>query len=91
LNEKTKPETTDHGHGGPEQVPINIDHKPYKVQAGPTTGAQLRALPPVPADRDLWLERKGDDEKILPETVLDIRHHLDFYTAPSTINPGGHG
>lgn len=79
---------TAHRHHVPKIVVIKIDEKEYKVNEGPTTGAKLRSLPPVPDDRDLWLERKGDDEKITPDAIVDVRDHMCFYTAPSTINPG---
>lgn len=79
---------TAHRHHVPRLIHIKIDEATYEVHEGPTTGAKLRALPPVPADRDLWLEKKGDDEKILPETTVDLHDHMCFYTAPSTINPG---
>lgn len=89
MPENTEPEMSDQGqHHDPKLVPIKIDDNTYKVTEGQHTGAELRALPPVPGDRDLWLERKGDDEKILPDTIVDVRHHMSFYTAPSTINPG---
>jgi hypothetical protein len=80
-----------HHHQRPAR--ISIDDVPYKIPTGPTLGSVLRDLPkpPVPADRDLWLEKKGDDEKVLPTTIIKIVDHMCFYTAPSTINPGEGG
>lgn len=80
---------TAHKHHHPHLAHIKIDEVPYEIAFGPTTGATLRGLPPVPNDRDLWLERKGDDEKITPTTIVEVHDHMCFYTAPSTINPGG--
>jgi hypothetical protein len=47
------------GNGGrpdEHQIPIQIDHKPYKAEKTPMTGAELRTLasPNVGADRDLF-------------------------------------
>jgi hypothetical protein len=54
------------------------------------SGAALRQLPPVPADRDLWLEVPGpkDDVLVRPEVSYDVKPGSKYYTAPSTINPG---
>lgn len=76
----------------PQVVPIFIDDVKYQLAGSSATGAQLRALVPVPADRDLWLEVPGpkDDELIRPEMTYEVKPGSHFYTAPSTINPGGH-
>jgi len=54
------------------------------------SGAQLRAVVPVPADRDLWLDVHGpkDDILIRPEQEYEVTPGSHFYNAPSTINPG---
>lgn len=72
-------------------VPIFIDDSKYELQSTDVTGAQLRALVPVPADRDLWLEVPGpkDDVLVVPEQAYDVKPGSSYYTAPSTINPGG--
>jgi hypothetical protein len=76
----------------PRVIPIFIDDIKYELVGGSATGAQLRALVPVPADRDLWLEVPGpkDDDLIRPELAYEVKPGAHFYTAPSTINPGGH-
>ena len=77
--------------GRPEhEIPITIDQTKYELTSREVTGAALRALPPVPADRDLWLEVPGphDDELIRPEKTYEVKPGSHFYTAPSTINPG---
>lgn len=75
----------------PRVIPIFIDDVKYELPNGSVTGAQLRALVPVPADRDLWLEVPGpkDDDLIRPDLSYEVKPGSHFYTAPSTINPGG--
>jgi hypothetical protein len=72
-------------------VPIFIDDVKFELHSQRATGAQLRALVPVPPDRDLWLEVPGpkDDVLIRPELEYEVKPGSHFYTAPSTINPGG--
>ncbi|BAN34109.1 hypothetical protein SCD_n00260 [Sulfuricella denitrificans skB26] len=72
-------------------VHIKIDEVQYVLPSNEATGAELRALVPVPGDRDLWLDVHGpkDDILIRPESNYDVKSGSDFYTAPSTINPGG--
>lgn len=71
-------------------IPIFIDDVKYELSSAEQTGAQLRALVPVPADRDLWLEVHGnkDDVLIRPEQKYEVKPGSKYYTAPSTINPG---
>ncbi|OIT12636.1 hypothetical protein BL243_23095 [Ralstonia solanacearum] len=73
-------------------IPIFIDDVKFELHTNPVTGAQLRALVPVPADRDLWLDIPGprDDDLIRPELQYEFTPGAHFYTAPSTINPGGY-
>jgi len=75
----------------PRVIPIFIDDVKYELPNGSVTGAQLRALVPVPADRDLWLEVPGpkDDDLIRSDLPYEVKPGSHFYTAPSTINPGG--
>lgn len=73
-------------------TPLFIDDVKYELfNANNVTGAQLRALVPVPADRDLWLEVSGpkDDMLINADTMYEVKPGTHYYTAPSTINPGG--
>lgn len=74
-------------------IPIKIDGKPYKAPKTPMTGAELRALaqPPIGADRDLWREVPGpaDDIRINDTDSVDLEPGMHFYSAPTTINPGG--
>ncbi len=75
-------------------IPIQIDHKPYKAFKTPMTGAELRglAVPPIGADRDLFrvVPGRGDDVKIQDNDLVDLEPGMHFYSAPKQINPGGH-
>lgn len=75
----------------PRVAPIFIDDVKYELSSELATGAQLRALVPVPPDRDLWLEVPGpkDDLLIVAEVTYEVKPGSHLYTAPSTINPGG--
>ncbi len=59
------------------------------------TGAELRALaePDVGADRDLFrvVPGPGDDVKVGDLEAVGLEPGMHFYSAPKTINPGGHG
>lgn len=76
----------------PQKEPIFIDDAKYTIEDDAITGAQLRALVPVPDNRDLWQEVHGpkDDILIRADQQYEIKPGTHFYTAPSTINPGGH-
>jgi len=79
----------EHGEGG---IPIFIDEIKYDAPSREMTGQALREIPkpPVPSDRDLWLEVPGPshDGLIRPEKTFEVRPGSHYYTAPSTINPG---
>jgi hypothetical protein len=78
---------------GNRAIPIFIDETRYDAPSLHMTGTALRALPQpkVSNDRDLWLEVPGpkDDELIRPEKTYEVKPGSKYYTAPSTINPGG--
>jgi hypothetical protein len=77
-----------------EHIPIHIENKPYKAPKTPMTGAELRALaePDVSADRDLFLTVPGpaDDRLVGDNEPIDLEPGMHFYSAPRSINPGGH-
>jgi hypothetical protein len=84
------------GNGGrPDghQIPIQIDHKPYKAEKTPLTGAELRTLanPDIGSDRDLFrvVQGHGDDVKVGDQETVSLEPGMHFYSAPKTINPGG--
>ena len=74
------------------EIPIVIDHKPYKAPTSPMTGAQLKALadPRIGADFDLFQVVPGpaDDVKVEDGTPVELKPGTQFYSAPKTINPG---
>ncbi len=73
-------------------VSLFIDEVKYELAQGSNvSGSQLRALVPVPADRDLWFEVPGpkDDVLIKADVMYEVKPGSHYYTAPSTINPGG--
>jgi hypothetical protein len=75
----------------PKQIVVHIDRKPYKVDDGQLTGAQLRALPDpdVGPEFDLWLEVPGgEDRQIADAEEVTLKEGMHFFTAPSVINPG---
>lgn len=80
-------------HGKDPGIPIQIDHKKYTAPTTPMTGSQLRTLadPDIGSDRDLWLTVPGpaDDLLIGNDLKVDLKPGMHFYTAPTTINPGG--
>jgi hypothetical protein len=86
------------GNGGrPDErpIPIQIDHRPYKAEKNPMTGAELRVLadPEIGTDRDLFrvVPGPGDDVKVGDQEAVGLEPGMHFYSAPKTINPGGHG
>ncbi len=74
------------------EIPIQIDHKPYKAPKPAMTGSELRALavPPIGADRDLFrvVAGPGDDVLVGDEDLVELQPGMHFYSAPKTINPG---
>lgn len=74
-------------------IPIEIDNKPYKAPKTPMTGAELRALahPPIGPERDLFRVVPGpeDDVKVGNSDPVDLKPGMHFYSAPTSINPGG--
>lgn len=73
------------------QHPINIqvDRVHYKVEVPSMTGAELRQLANVPADRDLFrVVPGGTDVKIGALDVVQLKSGDRFFTAPGQINPG---
>ena len=76
---------------GPKHFEIRIDRDHFTVEADSLTGQQLRRLPnpDIGPDRDLFeVVPGGSDRKIEPQTVVEMRSGLRFFTAPAQINPG---
>jgi hypothetical protein len=79
----------DHDHE--RQFNIQIDREHFKVTEPKLTGTQLRLLPDpdVPADRDLYQVRPGEDDLLVEnDDNVEMRSGLRFFTAPGQINPG---
>jgi Multiubiquitin len=73
---------------------IQIDREHFTVTEPKLTGAQLRKLPTpdVPADRDLYEVRPGEDDLLIGnDDPVQMRNGLRFFTAPGRINPGDAG
>lgn len=84
-------ETNNEGHKPEHSFNIQIDREHFKVTEMAMTGAQLRTLPDpdVPADRDLYQVRPGEDDlQIQDSDEVVMRDGLRFFTAPGHINPG---
>ncbi len=74
----------------PNEVPVHIDRKLYKLES-PTTGFALYGAAGIPEGYDLFREVRGPgDDEFIPkdnsEVVLQNGDH--FYSAQSTLNPG---
>lgn len=65
------------------KITIHIDREPYKIHAGPTPVATLRALrqPPVPDDKDLWLDIEDEqDQELDPAGTINVVDGMRFFT-----------
>lgn len=68
---------------------IQIDRVHYTVTQEFMTGAELRRVPPIGPDRDLFeVVPGGTDKKIEDDETVEIREGERFFTAPAHINPG---
>jgi hypothetical protein len=82
---------TDTGEATRHEVPILIDGQRFEEPRETMTGEAIRhvPVPPIPADRDLWLDRdNGLDELIHDHTVVHLHPDMRFFTVPRVINPG---
>lgn len=73
------------------KTPIYIDGTKYHPEGDKLTGAQLRLvpLPPVSADRDLWLDIVDELDKLIEDDeVVVLENNMRFFTVPRVINPG---
>lgn len=85
--------SADDEQGGPEHehgVAIVIDGLAYEVEPRPLEVRAIRALthPPIPADRDVWLEGGDSDRYLLDNEVVEPAPGLRIFTAPRTIVAG---
>jgi hypothetical protein len=76
----------------PKEIPIQIDHKPYKATKPVLTGAELRVLadPDISANYDLFREVRGpgDDVKVADNEGVELEPGTHFYSVLRQINPG---
>lgn len=81
-----KPDHTAH----PQEISIQIDHRPYKAPKERMTGAELKSLAGITGDYDLWFETPGptDDIKVRDDVPFELKPGAHFYSMPRTINPG---
>src|SRR5688572_29748803 len=78
---------SDRGH---ETTVIHIDGTQHRAPVNPMSGAQLKALGGVSNKYDLWKKVPGrDDLKIADSDSVGLKNGDHFYSAPSTLNPGG--
>lgn len=74
------------------EIPIQIDHKPYKAPKCVMSGAELRVLadPDISADYDLFREvhGAGDDVKVGDAEEVHLEPGMHFYSVLRQINPG---
>ena len=75
-----------------KEIPIQIDHRPYKATKPAMTLAELRELadPDVSADYDLFREvpGAGDDVKLTDTGAVELKPGMHFYSVLRQINPG---
>lgn len=72
-------------------IHINIDKKPYQVEAEVMTGLQLRAVPAVDitAEYDLFQVVPGEDDHLVGDgEEIELKQGMHFFSAPQNINPG---
>lgn len=77
-------ETSEH------KITIIVDKTPHHLESPPLTGAALRSLLGIAADRDLYeIVPAGDDLQITDSTQLtNLKSGTRFFTAPRNITPG---
>lgn len=75
-----------------KEIPIQIDHRPYKATKPAMTLAELRVLaePDISADYDLFREvpGAGDDVKLTDTGAVELKPGTHFYSVLRQINPG---
>lgn len=80
------------GHPEHNEIPIQIDHRPYKAPRSPMTVTELRVLadPDISADYDLFREvpGAGDDVKLGDSESVELKPGMHIYSVLRQINPG---
>ena len=82
---------TNENHGkGPEEIPITIDRKPFKV-TNPVKGSDLYVLGGIAAEYELYVESRGDEDDQLLENgakTYKMEPGDKVYSSPKSLNPG---
>ena len=78
----------------PSKITIRVDRDVIHVEVSTLTGLGIRQLvsPPIGSDHDLFLVHPGptEDERISDEREVELKSGMEFFSAPTTINPGSH-
>lgn len=70
-------------------IKIHIDKKLVDAPKETLTGAELKALGNVKADRDLFKKIPGKDDLLINDAdSVELKNGDHFYSAPSSLNPG---
>jgi hypothetical protein len=76
------------------KITIRVDRQVIHVEVAMLTGLGIRQLvtPPIGPDRDLFLVHPGpaEDEPIADDREVELKSGMEFFSAPTTINPGSH-
>jgi hypothetical protein len=74
----------------PNEMPIHIDRKVYKVYDTSMTGSQLRLLPEPDISEafDLFVEVPGGEDLLVEESPVELKPGMHFFSAPKVISPG---
>jgi Multiubiquitin len=72
-------------------IKIHIDKQLREAQKTPMTGAELKILGEVKAGLDLFQKIPGKDDKLIKDAdSVDLKDGDQFYSAPSSLNPGSY-
>lgn len=81
----------DKHNNGHDEIPIFIDKNKFKLTS-PQSGSNLYTIGGVRPGYDLFRETRGQgDDEFIPNDPTQITLHPGdhFYTAQSSLNPGG--
>ena len=82
----------DERQGDASEVTVVIDGLSYRVARGVRPAISIRAIPhpPIPPNRDLWLEvPDASDRPLTDQESVELTEGVHFFTAPQTIMAGG--
>jgi hypothetical protein len=72
-----------------QPIKIHIDKKLYDAPKDVMTGAELKKLGEVKTDRDLFMKVPGKDDRLIKDgDSVQLKNGDQFYSAPSSLNPG---